>query len=89
VPAPCPYKGEHINQSALSVIVQLRVPPAELEIWKNWLDGMLPPAVAENTMDEVEKEMQNTLSLGMRIGKWRVGISGQVKIPIFFKPYRS
>lgn len=43
---PLPEAGESVNQAALSVALQFRVPPPVLVTLKVWLAGLLPPCWA-------------------------------------------
>ena len=46
VPLPVPADGDTVNQAALSLAVQLKVPPPVLLILTVWAAGLLPPCWA-------------------------------------------
>jgi len=46
VPLPVPEAGLTVNQVAVSLALQFKVPPPVLLIVRLWLAGLLPPWVA-------------------------------------------
>ena len=46
VPLPVPDAGESVNHAALSLAVQLSVPPPVLLMLTVWVAGLMPPWVA-------------------------------------------
>lgn len=49
-PLPVPAAGLGVNHVALSLTVQLSVPPPVLEMASVWLAGFAPPCMAVNPM---------------------------------------